>query len=395
MKPYTYYKDALNDTAKPCAFIDIDILRQNIRDIASTSNGKTIRVASKSIRSVAVLKDILAASPIFQGIMCFTAEEAVYLHQHGLDDLLIAYPVWNQYHLQQIAKLRKDKHTITVMVDSTEHIERLEQIAKKEDSTFLVCLDFDLSSDYFGLHFGVHRSQVKTTEHAMALIHRIRDSRYLQLDGIMGYEAQIAGVTDQDPNQQTKSSIIRLLKRKSATEITKKRKDVMEQLQSNDINVRFINGGGTGSLSQTAHDEPVTEVTVGSGFFHPGLFDYYQEFKRQPAAGFAIEITRRPSPNIYTCAGGGYIASGPVNKDKEPRVYLPEGAQLIANEGAGEVQTPIYYDGPQALEHGDPIIMRHSKAGELCERFTHLHLIQSGKIMDTYTTYRGDYQCFL
>src|SRR5699024_6293978 len=109
----------------------------------------------------------------------------------------------------------------------------------------------------------------------------------------------------------------------------------------------------------------------------------------------AIEITRRPSPNIYTCAGGGYIASGPANKDKEPRVYLPEGAQLIANEGAGEVQTPIYYDGSQALEHGDPIIMRHSKAGELCERFTHLHLIQSGKIIDTYTTYRGDHQCFL
>lgn len=395
MNTYTYYKDALNNVAKPCAFIDVDILKQNIQNIAAKSNGKTIRVASKSIRSVAVLKDILDSSSVFQGIMCFTAEEAVYLNQNGLDDLLIAYPIWNQYHLRQIAKLRKAKHTITVMVDSTEHMERLEQIAKEENSTFLICLDFDLSSNYFGLHFGVHRSQVKTSEHAMALIHRIRESRYLQLDGIMGYEAQIAGVTDKDPNQQIKSSVIRLLKRKSINEIAKKRQNLMEQLRSNDIHVRFINGGGTGSLDQTARDNYVTEVTVGSGFFHPGLFDYYQEFKRQPALAYAVEITRRPSTNIYTCAGGGYIASGPAGKDKEPRVYLPEGARLTANEGAGEVQTPIYYDGPEPLTQGDPIIMRHSKAGELCERFTHLHMIQSGIITDSYKTYRGDQQCFL
>src|SRR5699024_2014919 len=177
--------------------------------------------------------------------------------------------------------------------------------------------------------------------------------------------------------------------------ITKKRKDCTKHWQYSTINVRFVDGGGTGSLNQTAQDPHVSEVTVGSGFFHPGLFDHYQAFKRRPAAGYAIEITRHPSPDIYTCAGGGYIASGPINKDKEPRVYLPEGAKLIANEGAGEVQTPIYYDGPEPLAHGDPIIMRHGKAGELCERFTRLHLIQSGTIMDTYMTYRGDHQCFL
>lgn len=65
MNNYTSYKIALYDVAKPCAFIDVDILRQNMQDIAARSNGKTIRIASKSIRSVAVLKDILASSPVF------------------------------------------------------------------------------------------------------------------------------------------------------------------------------------------------------------------------------------------------------------------------------------------------------------------------------------------
>ena len=45
------------------------------------------------------------------------------------------------------------------------------------------------------------------------------------------------------------------------------------------------------------------------------------------------------------------------------------GAKLLALEGAGEVQTPIFYNGEERVEIGDSILFRHSKAGELCERF--------------------------
>ncbi|MTW87839.1 amino acid deaminase/aldolase [Virgibacillus dakarensis] len=395
MPDYNYYKEALKNVTKPCAFLDLDVLAENIHDITGKSNNKKIRIASKSIRSVAVLKTILNASPVFQGIMCFTADEAVYLNGHGFDDLLIAYPVWDTYHLKQIAKLRRDNHIITVMIDSIDHIDRLEKVAKAEHCTFLVCIDIDLSSDFFGLHFGVHRSPIKTLEHAVAIINRASGSNYLQIDGVMGYEAQIAGVTDNDPNQKAKNNVIRFLKRKSSAELIKKRDMIIKAIKRKGISLRFVNGGGTGSLHQTSRETEVTEVTVGSGFFNPGLFDYYQAFKRQPAVGFAIEITRIPTSHIYTCSGGGYIASGATGHDKQPHVYLPEGAKLIANEGAGEVQTPIYYAGKIQLTHGDPIIMRHSKAGELCERFHYLHLIQNGRIIGKYTTYRGDNQCFL
>ena len=104
---------------------------------------------------------------------------------------------------------------------------------------------------------------------------------------------------------------------------------------------------------------------------------------------------RRPQPDIYTCLGGGYIASGSAGKEKLPAVYLPQGARLEALEGAGEVQTPVRYRGPEKLDIGDPIFLRHAKAGELCERFTHLLLVQDGKVVETVTTYRGDGQNFL
>ena len=104
---------------------------------------------------------------------------------------------------------------------------------------------------------------------------------------------------------------------------------------------------------------------------------------------------RRPRPDLYTCLGGGYIASGAAGRDKLPKPYLPAGAQLEALEGAGEVQTPIRYAGSVPLALGDPIFLRHAKAGELCERFTHLLLVANGAMVDMVTTYRGDGQSFL
>jgi len=395
MRKYEYYKEALSTVHKPCAFIDGELFQQNIHTIKDNANKKKIRIASKSIRSVDILKMIFEVSPIFQGVMCYTAEEAIFLHENGLDDLLIAYPIWNEKELRKICRLTKNGATITVMVDCMEHIERLEMIALEESGQFLVCVDVDLSTNIFGLHFGVYRSPLKTIEETVDFIERIVQSSYVTLDGIMGYEAQIAGVTDNDPSQKLRSSLIRLLKRKSSKIVIEKRELLVEQLNKRNIPLRFVNGGGTGSLHQTSKEEGVTEVTVGSGFYNSHLFDKYEALQLQPAVGFAIEITRIPQYNMYTCFGGGYVASGAVSKDKLPEIFLPKGARLTKNEGVGEVQTPIVYDGPIDLNIGDPIFLRHSKAGELCERFHELNVIQDGKVTHTFRTYRGEGQCFL
>src|SRR5699024_9075863 len=110
---------------------------------------------------------------------------------------------------------------------------------------------------------------------------------------------------------------------------------------------------------------------------------------------FAIEVTRQTEKDVYTSHEGGYVASGSAGHDKLPEIYLPKGGSLIANEGVGEVQTAVRYKGSVRLTMGDPIILRYSKAGELCERFTHLHLISWEELVGKVKTYRGDGQCFL
>lgn len=395
MYSYEEIRDALAAKSKPCAFLHVESLEKNIESILQMSGDKMIRIASKSIRSVEVLKMIKSYSKRFQGVMCFTADEAIYLHEKGLDDLFIAYPTWDEDQLKKICQLVQYGKTIIVTVDSEEHIDRLEQIAQSENGHFLVAVDIDLSTKFPGLHFGVYRSPLQSVDDVIRLIKRINSSPYVKLDGLIGYEAQIAGVVDHAPKQRMKNYVVRFLKKRSLHEIKQKRSEIMKALNKEGITIRFFNGGGTGSMHTTKEEDVVTEITVGSGFYNSHLFDKYSAFQLSPAVGFAVEITRKPKEHMYTCLGGGYVASGAVGDDKLPEIHLPKRAKLTKNEAAGEVQTPVIYDGPISLNIGDPIIFRHSKAGELCERFNYLHIIKNNRIVDQFTTYRGDGKCFL
>lgn len=395
VRDYAYYRELFRGQRMPFAFVDLDVLDENARQIAGRAQGKRVRLASKSLRCVAMLRRILAADACFQGIMCFTAREAVYLAAQGFDDLLLGYPCWHREDIAEIAQATQAGTHITLMVDSTAHVAQIEAVASEYDVRLPLCLDMDMSLDVPGLHFGVWRSPLRTVEQARPLIERIVQSEHVWLDGVMGYEAQIAGVGDAYPGQAAKNALVRQLKRRSAREVARRRAALVELLANYGVSPRFVNGGGTGSLATTRTEAVVTEITVGSGFYSPALFDNYTEFRYLPAAAYAIEIVRRPAPGIYTCLGGGYTASGAAGADKLPKPYLPRGARLLPLEGAGEVQTPIQYSGPLSLNPGDPIFMRHAKAGELCEHFPTLLLVSKGAIIDETPTYRGDGQCFI
>jgi len=373
------------------------LLDKNLSEILQRSNNKKIRIATKSIRSVSVLKYILNYSNQFQGLMCFTLEELIFLAEKGFDDLLLAYPDLQKNELEKAAELIKQGKNITLMVDLEEHLAVLNQIAEKQKITFPICLDLDMSSTITGIYFGVYRSSVKTLNDVENFISALfKKYHSLKLVGLMGYEAQIAGVGDNVSGAGIKNSMVKFLKRKSIKELSKKREAAVKLIESKlGYKLEIVNGGGTGSIESTIEESKITEVTVGSGIYSSHLFDNYQSFKHHPAAFFALLVTRNPAPNIYTANGGGYIASGTTDSSKAPKPYLPEGMKLFKNEGTGEVQTPFKYFGSKKIELGSPVFFRHAKAGELCERFNELIILSKGEIIDRYKTYRGEGKCFL
>ncbi|HEX7687797.1 MAG TPA: amino acid deaminase/aldolase, partial [Burkholderiaceae bacterium] len=87
-------------------------------------------------------------------------------------------------------------------------------------------------------------------------------------------------------------------------------------------------------------------------------------------------------------------ASGPAGRDRLPRPWLPAGCALLANEGAGEVQTPVRLPAGTVLAIGEPLLFRHAKAGELCERFETLLLLRGDRVVERVPTYRGEGRSF-
>ena len=393
-RDYSYYKEIFSGREMPLAFIDLDLFDENAKQISARAKGKTIRIASKSVRCVELLRRALKSDPAYKGIMTYSGAETVWLSQTGFDDLLIGYPVWHQRQIEHLCLELKKGKSITLMADLPEHVLHLNRIGENCNTIIPICIDIDMTSVFPGVRFGVWRSSIHQIRQAQELHRVIKNAPFVRLDGVMGYEAAIAGMGDNAQGKMLQNIAVKFFKKSSAREIPKRRGEIVSALENDGAQLRLVNGGGTGSLEWTTDEDWVTEVTVGSGFYSSALFDNYTNFKHLPAAAFAVEITRHPSKNIFTCHGGGYIASGSIGVDKQPKPYLPAGFTLLGQEGTGEVQTPVVYSGNENLQLGDPVLFRHAKAGELCERFNSLLLVSQGKIADEVPTYRGEGKCF-
>ncbi len=263
-----------------------------------------------------------------------------------------------------------------------------------------VCLELDAGLWLLGgrVRIGAKRSPVHTPAQAAALARAIVAREGVELVGMMAYEAQIAGLGDAPAGPgvaaQLRAGVVRRLQSLSARELAARRGDAVAAVRAI-APLELVNGGGTGSLEGTAREAAVTELAAGSGLYGPGLFDAYRAFTPRPAALFALPVVRRPGPGVATALGGGYLASGPADRARLPRPHLPAGLRLDRQEGAGEVQTPLLGAPAAALAVGDRVWMRHAKAGELCERFLCLHLIEGDRVVEEVPTYRGEGQCFL
>lgn len=386
------FEDAFASLEAPFAFLDRTALDVNIDQILKRAGNKRIRVASKSVRSVPVLNHIFARSDQFQGIMSFAPEEALFLIEQGFDDILLGYPTVDEPAAQKLAETGKQ---VTFMVDHPAHGAMLERVGERTGRTIRVCIDLDMSVKFPGVYFGVYRSPLKSGDAIRKLMNEIAPMRHLQVVGLMGYEAQIAGLGDRpDGTFDLKTAAIALLKKRSISIIRERRRKAVEALREF-TEVTLVNGGGTGSLESTRAEDDITEVTVGSGFYAPHLFDRYREFRHREAAGFALPVVRIPKKGMVTCMGGGYLASGSADALRLPKPWTPCNVQLVSEEGAGEVQTPLIING-NSLGIGDNIYFRHAKAGELCERFNELHILDSFQYNGTkWKTYRGEGKCFL
>ncbi|HYQ65396.1 amino acid deaminase/aldolase [Actinophytocola sp.] len=393
---------ATKQVEAPLAVVDLDAFDRNADDLVRRAAGRPIRVASKSVRCRYLIERVLRRDG-FAGVMAYSLPEALWLARQwaGTDlarvDILVAYPTVDHTALRRLAADDHARGLVTIMVDSVAHLDVVDAALGADHPDIRVCLELDVSwRPVLGrdiAHVGTRRSPVFTPGQAGSLATTIRDRAGFRLVGLMGYEGQIAGLGDHPAGKPLLGAVLRWMQGHSAHELAARRAAAVAEV-GRLAELEFVNGGGTGSIETTGVDGSVTEVAAGSGLVGPTLFDNYQRFHPAPAVLFALPVVRKPRRRTATLFSGGYIASGPAGKDRSPTPYLPAGLSLIGTEGAGEVQTPVNGRAAKDLRVGDRVWLRHTKAGELAERFTEYQVLSGDRVIETVPTYRGEGQCF-
>lgn len=392
-KPAEWWPRLASATAgaePPYGVIAVEALAANAHDMLARAQGTPIRVASKSVRVRGVLDAVLAL-PGYHGILAYTLPEALWLAETH-DDVVVGYPTADLLAIAQLAADEQLASRVTLMVDSLTQLDLIDSVAPaSQRAAIRVCLELDASyrNPVLG-HVGVRRSPVHEPAEAASIAAAIAQRPGFKLVGMMAYEAQIAGVG----NSGLGNLAIRAMQKASAAELRERRGAAVAAVRKV-AELEFVNGGGTGSLESTHDDPSVTEIAAGSGLFGPLLFDGYEHFQPAPAASFAMRVVRRPSADIATVLGGGWIASGPPGDDRLPRPAWPEGLKYLPREAAGEVQTPVQGDAARELRIGDRVWFRHVKAGELSEHLNDFLLVEDGAVIDSIPTYRGEGKAFL
>ena len=194
------------------------------------------------------------SEPGFSGIMGFAVAEAIWLVAEGFTDVYVAYPSVDLEALTQVRSEAQLAQEITVTIDSLEHVELYSSLGGAYP--LKVAIDVDASLRSGKVHLGVRRSPIRTPEEAARVARAAVDAGLL-VEGVMVYDAQIAGVPDS-------SAAVRLMKRRSHAQLMERRAGIVAAV-SEVSPLRFVNGGGSGSLHVTTTDDCVTELAAGSG----------------------------------------------------------------------------------------------------------------------------------
>ncbi|RDG32058.1 amino acid deaminase/aldolase [Streptomyces corynorhini] len=380
----------------PLALVDLEAFDANADDLVRRAGGKPIRVASKSVRSRALLERVLARDG-FAGIMSFTLAESLWLARAGFTDVLLAYPSADRARYAELAGDRKLADAVTVMIDDPAQLDLIDAARDGGREELRICLELDTALRMLGgrVRIGALRSPLREPAQLAELARSTARRPGFRLVGLMAYEGHIAGVGDALAGRPLRSLVIRAMQATARRELTERRAAVVRAVRTVTPELEFVNGGGTGSVQHTAAEDAVTEIAAGSGLYVPRLFDNYTSFTGRPAALFAQPVVRRPGVGVVTVLGGGYPASGPAGRDRLPVPYLPEGLRFDGQEGPGEVQTPLLGSAADDLLIGDKVWFRHAKAGELCERFETLRLVEGDRVVASVPTYRGEGHTFL
>ena len=173
----------LDQLETPAVVVDLNVLEANIARFADYAQRHRLhlRPHTKTHKSPAIAQMQVASGS--HGITVAKTGEAEVMADAGLDNILLAYPIFGEKKLGRLATLALKKK-ITVAVDSAVTAEAISRAARTAGSTFDVLVELDV---------GMRRCGVASAEEAEGLARIIDTLSGVRFAGLNLYPGHVLG----------------------------------------------------------------------------------------------------------------------------------------------------------------------------------------------------------
>ena len=328
---FVRYRRALAGEPLPAAIVDLDAVEVNVDRLLAPARaaGKRVRIATKSLRCPALIGRVAArAGATVHGLMTYDARETAFWAATASPRLgspqrerrrpplrsrrpRLAYPTLQPCDVAALAEANRHARA-AVVVDDDEQLSAARRRARAAGTRIPVVIDVDMSwRPVAALHVGVRRWPLRDAGEVVALARAIAAEAALAFDGIMGYEAQIAGLQDRraarrlaEPAQARAQAPARVPRSRARAPPSSRRCARPRLAPRSSTAAAPARPTGPPATARSPRSRSAPASSCGH------LFDHYAASRSTPALFFALQATRRPAPRIVTCHGGGWIASG-------------------------------------------------------------------------------------
>jgi D-serine deaminase-like pyridoxal phosphate-dependent protein len=234
----------IEELETPALVVDLDVLERNIDRMAEygRQHNVAIRPHTKTHKVPAIARMQIDAG--CNGITVAKPGEAEVMARSGLNDILVAYPIFGQEKWDKLARLAKD-HTITVALDAEETARGLSRAAAGAGSQIGTLVEFDA---------GMHRCGVSSAAEVVQLAQLVDKLPGLHFRGVMFYPGHI---WDRPSEQQP-----------ALGQVSEQLAGVLAQLRESGLNCEVVSGGSTPTALNSHMIPGVTEIRPGTYVFN-------------------------------------------------------------------------------------------------------------------------------
>ncbi len=239
------------ELSTPALTIDLDILERNLDRMARScrEQGVGLRPHTKTHKTPEVARLQLERGAV--GLTVAKVGEAEVMANAGLDEILVAYPIFGREKLDRLAALARERK-ILVSLDDERTAQELSRAASDKDATVGVLVEFDV---------GFHRCGLEPGPACVELARKIEKLPGLKFRGLMTYFGNVWGTEE--------------ARRKESKQVAEQVGRALEAFGQARMPVEIVSGGSTPSAEFAREIPGLTEIRPGT-YVYNDLNTFYQ-----------------------------------------------------------------------------------------------------------------------